>query len=93
MPEPFDLYDQTAEPVQVPPGFGSPRYKIGERVRVSFTTMAPAWQRGQEGAVGTVSCVVFCRSNGKTILYGVRYDTPVAGAIGGRWESFELDRI
>lgn len=88
------VYEQDVEPVTPPPGFGSPRFQIGDRVVVAFTTMAPQYLRSHEGAVGTVCQVVFCKSDGKTILYGVQYDTPTADrATGSRWEGFELDKL
>lgn len=85
-------HTQTEEPVTAPPGFSAPRWKIGQRVRVAFTTMAPKFLQSAEGKTGVVSCVVFCKSDGRTVLYGVRYDEPDAkNGDGGRFESFELD--
>lgn len=85
-------HTQTEEPVTPPRGFAAPRLKIGQRVRVVFTTMAPKFLRSAEGKTGTVCNVVFCRSDGRTVLYGVQYDTPdEQNGTGGRFESFELD--
>lgn len=91
---PFDPYEQIQEPVEPPPGFGRPRYRIGERVQVVFTLLGPKFQRSAEGKLGVVSCVVFCKSDGETILYGVRYDQrDETNGTGGRFESFEIERV
>lgn len=86
-------YEQTEEPVVSPDGFGRPAFKIGQRVRVAFTTLAPSWLKKTEGKTGIVRCVVFCKSDGRTILYGVEFDQRSDGAVGGRYKSFELDEI
>lgn len=85
----MSTHEQIQEPIIIPTGFGQPRYKIGDRVRISFTTLAPAFLKSYEGKIGTVVCIVFCKSDGRTILYGVDADN----GGGGRFESFELDPI
>lgn len=87
----MNQYEQTQEPVVPPPGFGRPLMKIGQRVRVAFTMLSPAFLRDTQGKTGVVTCVVFCKSDGRTILYGVNFDQPTDDVKGGRYESFELD--
>ena len=86
-------YDWRENPITPPPGFANPGFKIGDRVRVAMTVLNPMSRGKYDGATGTVSCVVFCKSDGKTILYGVEFDVPHDGATGLRCEDFELDRI
>lgn len=87
------MSEQTKEPVVTPEGFGRPVFKIGQRVRVAFTTLAPGWLKHTEGKMGVVRSVIFCASDGRTILYGVDFDYPDEGTTGGRYESFELEEI
>jgi hypothetical protein len=89
-----DPFNQDREPVITPEGFARPRFKIGQRVRVAMSSLAPVFQTDHEGLTGTVARVIFCRSDRHTVLYAVRYDPrPGLTVGGGRWEGFELDAL
>lgn len=77
----------TQEPVAPPPGFPKPSFTIGQRVKVAFSTLNPMSRGRDDGKIGTVSLIVFAKSDGRTILYGVKFDNDG----GGRFEGFELD--
>lgn len=90
----MDEYNQTAEPVKPPFGFRSPMFRVGDRVRIVYLSgISPRYMDHFEGAIGVIVCVIFCKSDGRTILYGVQFDKETFGATGCRCKAFELDRI
>lgn len=85
-------YHFSSNPVTAPPGFAQPSFHIGDRVRLVMTKLNPMSRGEYDGATGVVIEVIFCKSDGRTILYGVEFDYPRDGATGIRCEGFELDR-
>lgn len=69
-----EVYCQKKNPVVPPPGFNKPTFAIGNRVKVMMTRLNPMVRGRFEGYTGTITNVVFCKSDGKTILYGVEFD-------------------
>ncbi len=88
-----EVYEQSSNPVQPPPGFRRPDFKIGARVKLVMTTLNPMSRGRFDGVKGTVKMIIFCKSDGETILYGVEFDEKQPGASGIRCDGWELDLL
>lgn len=86
----MDEYEQTEEPVKPPAGFNSPVFKIGARVTIH--PFPDSWNKSLglvEGMTGTICRIIFCKSDGRTILYGVKTDD----GKGGRMHAYEVPEM